>query len=625
MLDKLQQFTKKYIPDPRKDSKMARPVGYEDFKTSPVLKQRDSAEESVEEKETLELYMKKRNENWIKANREFSGLGNLAAQLGLPEPKDGGVLQKVGDSRSQYMTFDAMEKTQQEMNAHAVHIDEEKVRLRRELQVRNEEEFRQEVAERKRAELRAERESRRRLPHPADPKYDPFKATPGYRPSDSRKLADWLVKQRATGKTASGLDLNTREGQDRWYNEEKMATQDFANPYATRVEVPRGGPRVDIGAMSPDSFFIDGKEVIGSVLCTPTRYYHWNAKTFEDINEDSLSLLLHTYPVPDILFVGTGRNQHMLPEELKIKFQKRGTILYSLTSKEAASQFTLQLSMKRRVSCALLACVPTNPYGTECFGDFIENDHWTLSDFQLGISPWNRWMPEMYERNNVAEKYRHMQGTGYGPKYHELSDGRLVRPGRHGTKLHPMIEPGEEIDWENLPSYYGWYPKERLSDYIENTTYRETRQKEGTTDVALADTRYKSATFEGRKMQAEGEQPVGDIMPWDSESIPITTHQGLKGHDFDPDLRSVIDPSVGRAVHMHKNAFEAWKEMMRARREGRKSATEVEFDQESLSSDADGVLYDHAKIRYRPHMHGMWHPRNQMSTGFRGSKNQLTH
>jgi uncharacterized protein len=603
ILDRVADFVQKNIPDPRNDPSTKRLAGYESFKATGGM-------HSVEGEpgETLDVYLKKRNEDWAKKHVPSPA---LIREAGLTTRADGSLFQ-AGDTteRAQYATVDSQNKEIDRIKTEMSTVDEEKVKLRRQLQMENEEEFRKFMAESRRQELNDQATAKRRMPHPTDPKYDPFKITPGYRPQDSSKLASWLQRQRASGQAHSGASLNGKEGQERFYNEEKMATQFHANPFSHRVEVPSGLPKIEISAISPDSFFISDQEVIGSIICTPTRVYHWNASTFEDINKRTLSLLLHLYPVPDILFIGTGRNLYHIDEDLRIEFMKRGTVVHSLTTKDATSVFGLQLSLKRRVCCAALACVPTNGFGKECFGDFVENDAYCLSDTALGIRAPRQFNPYLYRSNKVAEKYRHMQGTGFGPRYKQLPDGRLVRPGTSGTKLRPMLEPGETPDWEKLPSYYNWFPKERLEDYVENTTYREMETK--SRRLVSEDTRLQHIMKGEQPINRDTEQPQAELMPWDSATIPLPKWQFERNEGRE---HLVNDPKTGRLVGMNKKTFDAWRSMMKAREEGKEPEQEVEYDQERYVSDRRGRIQDTSKARYIPLSEAKWHPHRAESSG----------
>ncbi|RNF01050.1 uncharacterized protein Tco025E_08666 [Trypanosoma conorhini] len=230
----------------------------------------------------------------------------------------------------------------------------------------------------------------------------------------------------------------------------------------------------------------------------------------------------------------------------------------------------------------------------------------SLSDTQLGVPPIKQFSATLFRQNKVAEKYRHMQGTGFGPKYHQMSDGRLVRPGTSGTKLRPLLEPGEEVQWETLPSYYHWYPKEHLHDYIENTTMREIQGK----PTGDPTERRMYQAMRGGKSERES-APAPDVAPWDSASIPITKFP----HERDEEEIVVEDPKTGRIIGMDRATYERWRVMMQERREGRPESDPVEYDQERYVTNKDGVVFDLSKMKYRPIFEGRWNPRRPQSTG----------
>jgi uncharacterized protein len=599
----VQRAVRKYVPDPRDNPLTEHPVSKESFEK----KHTDGGFKiGLRPGQSIPEYLQDRDERW--AQDRVSEQKVLAEALDLPRLKDGTMF-AAGSKRESYTDMEGANASLKVPTAKDYENDEETTLLRRQLQMDNEAEYRKFVAETKRTEIAMKDDNKRRVAHPSDPKYDPFKMTPGYRPQDSKALAQWLKRQRDSGRSASGLSLQTKEGQERFYNEEKMATQYHANPFSTRIEDPRGLGKARVTAYSPDSIFVNDKEVIGSCIVTANRYYHWNVSSFEEINERTLSLVKHLYPVPDVLFIGTGRNLHMIDEELRIAFQKRGTIVHCLTTPQAAAHFGMQLSVSRRATLALINPIPTNPYGIECFGDFIENDMFSLSDTQMGIPPMKQFSSALFKTNKVAEKYRHMQGTGIGPKYHMLSDGRLVRPGTSGTKLRPMLEPGEDVDWEKLPSYYHWYPKEQMNDYIENTTWREIKGKPMGDPVE--NRLRKSLRDPGNPPPEKDEIPRSELMPWDSASIPLTKFS----HERNEDEIIVDDPKTGRVIGMDRETFERWKRMMKERREGKSESDPVEFDQERFVTNKDGVVFDLSKMQYRPIFEGRWNPRRPQSTG----------
>lgn len=599
----VQRTVRKYVPDPRDEPITELPLSQEAYAKS-FHQQEGSVRIGIRPGQTIEDYMEERDRRWLAEQSEQRQ--QLIDAAGIPTTKDGMPF-VAGLERDKYMDLESANRHIHLPEKKDYDMDEETILLRRQLQVENEVEYRKFIAEAKRNDLTMADTEKRRRAHPSDPNYDPFKMTPGYRPQDSVALAQWLKRQRASGKSASGLSLQTREGQERFYNEEKMATQYHANPFSARIEEPKGFSKVQVTAYSPDSIFINDKEVIGSCIVTEKGYYHWNVTNFEEINQRTLALLLHLYPVPDVIFLGTGRNLYFIDEDLRIEFQKRGSVIHCLTTPKACAHFGMQMSISRRAALAIINPVPTNGYGVECFGDFIENDMYSLSDTEMGIPPIRQFSSSMFKQNKHAEKFRHMQGTGYGPRYHELSDGRLVRPGTSGTKLRPMLEPGETVEWEKLPSYYHWYPKETLEDYFENTTWREVQ---GKPHGDPTENRLRKAV-EGESWKPKDESVRVEAAPWDSASIPVTKFP----HERNDEEIVVEDPKTGRIIGMDRPTYDRWKTMMMERKAGLPESDPVEYDQERFVTSKEGVVYDLSKMKYRPIFEGRWNPRRGQSTG----------
>ena len=609
---KVLDFIRLKVPDPRDNPVTERPI--------PKAKHEKMYGEGFQigpaPGAPIDEYMLDRDKKWAAEQRERLKEMMDTGKLDVPRHPDGTPFVMGGDTKAEYSTMESMAKIQfKEPEIKDYQVEDERILLRRQLQLDSEMEYRKFVAESKRNDINAKKMEKNRLPHPSDKTYDPFKGMKGYRPQDSTALAQWLKRQNESGKSASGLSLKTKEGQDRFYNEGRMASQYFANPFSSRIELPGAVRQMIPTAFTPDSVFINDKEVIGSAIITQHAYYHWNVSSFEEVNERTCSLLFHLYPVPDIVFIGTGRNQYMLDEELRIKFHQRGSVVHTMPTSHALAHFMQCTSLSRRVAIAYINAVPTNAYNTECFGDFIENDSFTLSDSALGIPPSKMFMPTAHLSSKVAEKYRDTQGSGIGPRYIETRDGRLYRPGTYGTRLHPLIEPGDPpIEWEKLPSYYNWYPKEHLLDYMENTTYREIKGRLGGDPAEKKS--LKAMQPQGTVLPSHRTElpPVVTLAPWDSSSLPVTkfTHEKFENEIF------VEDWKTGRVIGMEKETYEKYKKMMTERKAGVPETEPVEFDQERFVADKMGIVYDLSKLKYRPIFEGRWNPNRPSSKGQSG-------
>lgn len=186
----------------------------------------------------------------------------------------------------------------------------------------------------------------------------------------------------------------------------------------------------------------------------------------------------------------------------------------------------------------------------------------------------------------------------------------MVRPSSAGTTLRPLLEPGEidKVEWDKLPSYFNWYPKEHVYDYIENNTYRETK---GVEPVDPGETRI-SELFKTSSDDIVDESADESLMPWDSRSIPVTKHRGWKHRDG---IISICDGKTGRVVGVTHEGFELYKKMMTERAEGKEESDPIEFDQERFVADEDGFVYDMVQSRFLPAFECRWHPKMKKKRG----------
>lgn len=98
-----------------------------------------------------------------------------------------------------------------------------------------------------------------------------------------------------------------------------------------------------------------------SVLLLPNSFLLWNARTFDDITIESLSIFATIYPTLEILFVGCGEkfSKPLSPEIIKY-FRNKGIVVEASSTMGAASTFNLLSEEGRHVAAALLTNQPTS-------------------------------------------------------------------------------------------------------------------------------------------------------------------------------------------------------------------------------------------------------------------------
>ncbi len=116
-----------------------------------------------------------------------------------------------------------------------------------------------------------------------------------------------------------------------------------------------------VRGLGDSSFMINDIYVRQSVLLLPKSFFLWNAKKFEDISVDSLSLFSMLYPTIEVLFIGCGENQPG-PGSVEIikHFKKKGVVVEFSDTANAASTFNVLVGEGRNVGAALLTNKPIN-------------------------------------------------------------------------------------------------------------------------------------------------------------------------------------------------------------------------------------------------------------------------
>ena len=92
-----------------------------------------------------------------------------------------------------------------------------------------------------------------------------------------------------------------------------------------------------------------------SVLLLPQSFYIWKAKTFEDINMDSLSIFPLLFPTIELVIIGCGlRVPNRLSPELVQSFRSKGIVVELMTSTSALTTFNVLNGEGRNVGAAIL-------------------------------------------------------------------------------------------------------------------------------------------------------------------------------------------------------------------------------------------------------------------------------
>ena len=122
-----------------------------------------------------------------------------------------------------------------------------------------------------------------------------------------------------------------------------------------------GKRRIQVKAFGETSFRLDETLVKHSVLLLPHSFLLWNAKTFDDITQESLEIFTFMFPTLEILFIGCGEVQpKQLPLELVRYFRSKGIVVEATSTSNAAGMFNVLNAEGRNVGAALLTQHPSS-------------------------------------------------------------------------------------------------------------------------------------------------------------------------------------------------------------------------------------------------------------------------
>ncbi|KAK8794810.1 hypothetical protein WA158_001791 [Blastocystis sp. Blastoise] len=114
-------------------------------------------------------------------------------------------------------------------------------------------------------------------------------------------------------------------------------------------------------AYDEEGFSINNVYHKGSVMAFNNNAFFWNAKSFQDITPESLSLITFYNPSIDILLIGTGKSFERVPKNVE-KFLDDNHIAYeSMNSASACATFNFLHNENRQVAAAILA-IESKPY-----------------------------------------------------------------------------------------------------------------------------------------------------------------------------------------------------------------------------------------------------------------------
>lgn len=93
----------------------------------------------------------------------------------------------------------------------------------------------------------------------------------------------------------------------------------------------------------------------GSILCLPDAIRAWRPTVMAEIVEADFSDVFAGEAKPELLLIGTGAQNHPLPEALRLVFKAESVRVDTMTTGAAARTYNVLLAEGRSVGAALLA------------------------------------------------------------------------------------------------------------------------------------------------------------------------------------------------------------------------------------------------------------------------------
>lgn len=93
----------------------------------------------------------------------------------------------------------------------------------------------------------------------------------------------------------------------------------------------------------------------GSLLCLPDGVWAWPVTRAEEIDEQTLALVLAKANELDTLIIGTGRDMFPFPAPLRQTLRAAGVVVEAMQTGPAIRVYNIMIGERRRVAAGLIA------------------------------------------------------------------------------------------------------------------------------------------------------------------------------------------------------------------------------------------------------------------------------
>jgi uncharacterized protein len=111
----------------------------------------------------------------------------------------------------------------------------------------------------------------------------------------------------------------------------------------------------EIDAYGKGGFRFAGMSHRGSLLCVPDGIWPSPVTTPQQIDANTLALVLDAEPRVEHCLIGSGRAPWFLPRELAERFAERAIAVESMTTGAAVRTYNILVAERRRVAALLIA------------------------------------------------------------------------------------------------------------------------------------------------------------------------------------------------------------------------------------------------------------------------------
>lgn len=108
-----------------------------------------------------------------------------------------------------------------------------------------------------------------------------------------------------------------------------------------------------IQGYGPGRFRVNDETLQGPLLVFPERTQPWDVTDFAALTIDSFAAVIAAEPRPEVLLLGCGTKQQLVPSALRSALRQYGIVVDMMDTGAACRTYNVLLTEERRVAAAL--------------------------------------------------------------------------------------------------------------------------------------------------------------------------------------------------------------------------------------------------------------------------------